>query len=308
MKFLENLELREDQLIYPSPRNPRLKGLSAEEPGVKALAASIRKDGQLQPIIVQKIGGRYETVDGDRRCVAIFRVLKWKTVKAAAYELTDREAMRLRLIASIIRQDLSSVEKGKFCFDLFNLIVEDDNLNPFEVWGNKAAKSKYLAELSSEVGVKPATLINWIRLWQSYSPEAQKLIASNKEELRRGLIPPSTARQAAYLARYLGVNSDVILRLTMKNAWSHKDLTEVKRLCKNGEAVTLATLPEYINQVKRTRISRVCTFDAASYHRFLEKSRMQRIRFDDYLNLAVEFALYNFVAFKQFVTEKVQGN
>jgi len=308
MKFLENLELREDQLIYPSPRNPRLKGLSPEEPGVKALAASIRKDGQLQPVIVQKVGGKYETVDGDRRCVAIFKVLKWKTVKAAAYELSNREAMRLRLIANIQKEDLSSAEKGKYCFDLFNLIVQDDNLDPVEAWSNKAAKSKYLAQLSSEVGVKPGTIINWVRLWQSYPPEAQKLIASNKEGLRRGLVPPTTALEAAYLARYLGVKSTSVLELTMKNAWSHKDLSEVKRLCKNGETVTLATLPDYVNQVRRKRTTRLCTFDAASYHRFLEKSRMQKIRFDDYLNLSVEFALYNFVAFKQFVTEKVQGN
>lgn len=307
MKFLKNLQLREDQLIYPSPSNPRLKGLSADEPSVRGLADNIHKNGQLQPIIVRRKGDKYETVDGDRRCVAIFKVLKWNSVKAEAYEMSDREAMKLRLIANIIREDLSSAEKGKYCFDLFNLIVQDDNLDPVEAWSNKAAKSKYLAQLSSEIDVKPGTLINWIRLWQSYPPEAQKLIASNKEGLRRGLVPPTTALEAAYLARYLGVKSTSVLKLTMKNAWVHKDLSEVKRLCKNGETVTLATLPDYVNQVRRKRTTRLCTFDAAAYHRFLDKSKMQKIRFDDYLNLAVEFALYNFVAFKQFVTEKVQG-
>lgn len=298
--------LREEELIYPSPRNPRLKGLLPKEGSIRTLAASIRKDGQLQPIIVQKIGDKYETVDGDRRCMAIFKVLKWTSIKATAYELTLREAMRLRLIANIQKEDLSSAEKGKYCFDLFNIIVQDDNLDPVDAWSNRAVKSKYLAQLSSEVGVKPGTIINWVRLWQSYPPQAQELIASNKEGLRRGLIAPSTALEAAYLARYLGVNSTSVLKLTMQNGWSCKELAEVKRLCKNGEKVTLATLPDYVNEVRRKRASRVCTFDAVSYHRFLEKSKMQKIRFDDYLNLAVEFALYNFVAFKQFVTEKVE--
>ena len=47
MKFLGYKNLSLDEVISPSPWNPRLKGLSPDEPAIQALADSIKKEGQL---------------------------------------------------------------------------------------------------------------------------------------------------------------------------------------------------------------------------------------------------------------------
>lgn len=100
--------------------------------------------------------------------------------------MTPKEALRLRLISNIQKGDLSPVEKGSYCFELFKVTAEE-RLNPDDAWNNRHVRLRLLAEISSEVGLSPQTVINWVITglgWRAYPPEAQRLIASNKEELR----------------------------------------------------------------------------------------------------------------------------
>jgi ParB/RepB/Spo0J family partition protein len=305
MKFLGDLELEEQQIICPSPSNPRLKGLLPEEPSIQALAGSIKKDGQLQRIIVQKVGSKYETIDGDRRCIAIFKSLKWKTILATAYEMTYHEALRLRLVANIQKEDLTPVEKGKYCYDLFVVIANEDKLNGDQAWSSRGSRSKYLAEISQEVGVTPGTIINWIRLWHSYPPEAQKLIASNKEDLRKDLIAPTTALEAAYVARKIKAPPYEVLRLTKENRWTNTELCAAIHRITDGESVTLENLPEVITKFRQGTTNRQCVFEVPSYQNFLKSSKSLKVRFDDYLNLAIQFVLTKNEEFKQFVISEL---
>ena len=299
-------ELAEDQIVYPSPSNPRLKGLTPEEPSIRSLAESIRKDGQLQRIIVQKVGGKYETIDGDRRCVAIFKVLKWKTVKAAVYEMTPREALRLRLISNIQKEDLSPVERGSYCFELFKVLAEEEKLNAEDAWNNRHARSKLLSEISSEVGVSPATVINWVRLWRTYPPEAQKLIASSKEELRSGLVPPTMALLAASVARAMGADPYALLKMAVENKYSVAELEHVRRLLKDGQEISMEDLPSIIEEYRAGAVSRSLTFSKGVYNPFKKLCDEMGLKFDEALQVAMRFALSNVDAFKDFVVQRVR--
>ena len=51
-------------LIEPNPQQPRTR---FADPGLNELAASIRANGIVQPILVRPIDGRYQIVAGERR-------------------------------------------------------------------------------------------------------------------------------------------------------------------------------------------------------------------------------------------------
>jgi ParB/RepB/Spo0J family partition protein len=74
--------LRLDQLVMP----PRPLRGSIEEAGIVALAESIRKVGQLEPILVREVErDRYEIVAGQRRALAIARTGGLVEAKVAPY-------------------------------------------------------------------------------------------------------------------------------------------------------------------------------------------------------------------------------
>jgi len=304
VRLLAELELEEAEIIYPSSENPRLKGLTSEEPSIQGLASSIRKDGQLQRIIVRKLGDKYQTIDGDRRCVAIFKVLKWKTVKATAYDMDDREALRLRLVANIQKEDLSPIEKGHHCIQLFRVIAEEENLDPDKSWSSRTMKSKILAAVSEEVGVSPATVINWIRMWNDYPPEAQKLVASNREELRKGLVSPSLAISAAHVARKLNVPAAIVLQSAIENHWTSEHLDHIRRLMREKEKISFEQVPAIIEDFKKRRVSRIIFFVEPFYSQSLQRCNKIKMRFEDYINLTLEFTLAS-ASFQDFLRNRI---
>ena len=308
MKFLGDFDLEEHLLAYPSPLNPRLKGLTSDEPSIKTLADSIKKNGQLQRIIVQKVGSRYEPVDGDRRCVAIFRVLKWKTIQASVYEMDELEAARLRLIANLQKEELTPIEKGKYCSDLFRIIAESEKLDPEKAWDNRITKSRLLREIAIDVGVHPSTIINWVGLWNNYPPEAQNWIASNKEDLRRGLVTPSLAISAARLARKVNINASAMLKMAIDNHWAIDHVDYLLRLAKQKRTLTLENLPELIQEFRNKTATALITFEANLWQMILKRSKESKIRCDDYVNFLVEFAFSKPTELNHFIQERIRKN
>ena len=308
MKVLGDVTINETQIMYPSPLNPRLKGLTPEEVSIKQLADSIRKNGQLQRIIVRQVDGNFETIDGDRRCVAIFKVLKRKMIEATVYEMTDIEAARLRLVANIQKEDLSPIEKGKYCKDLFALLTLEDKLNAEEAWSHRQTRSKYLSQVSIEINVGPSTIINWIRLWEKFSPEIQKMIAANKEDFRRGLVPPTTAMTIANLANRLHADPNALFKLAVQNQWGPAAINYVIRAAKDRENVTLDNVQNFIDKFSVQYIARQCIFETESYRDFLELGKNRKIRFDDFLTLGIKFCLeHKWTTFDNFLSRKLRG-
>lgn len=301
-KFLREIDLLENQLIYPSPSNPRLKGLTAKETSIQSLAESIRKDGQLQPIIVEEKGSKFETVDGDRRAVAIFKILKLPTIKAHIYKLSPSEALRLRLVANIVREDFSPIEKGKYCRQLFDLLAMEDKLDPDNAWSDRMTKSKYLSTISAELGVTASTIINWTRLWNSYSPLAQKLIAGNKEDLRRGLIAPSYALDVASLARAINGNADDILKTAVTERWPAHSIRELTRqVKKDALMVHVSVLPSFIEKIRNTTTNRSLLLDRPTLTEFSAYAKQRKVKIDDLVIFAMQFCLRYRSDFEKFV-------
>ncbi|MDR1789572.1 MAG: ParB/RepB/Spo0J family partition protein, partial [Opitutaceae bacterium] len=76
------------------------------------LAASIRSEGLLQPVVLRKVGDRYELIAGERRWRA-FQLLKLKTIPAHINTTAgEASAAVLGLIENLQRADLNPIEEA----------------------------------------------------------------------------------------------------------------------------------------------------------------------------------------------------
>ncbi|MEG0476935.1 MAG: ParB/RepB/Spo0J family partition protein [Raoultibacter sp.] len=96
------------ELIKPNPDQPRTNFKQEE---IEELAASIEKEGLLQPILVRAIGKQYQIIAGERRWQAC-QLLHLKTVPVRIKEATDDKALELALIENIQRSDLNPIEEA----------------------------------------------------------------------------------------------------------------------------------------------------------------------------------------------------
>ncbi len=97
------------ELIDTSPFQPRSY---FEAQGLEELAQSIRSGGVVQPVIVRRVGPRYELVTGERRLRAA-RLAGIGRIPTVIRTLSDEQAVELALIENIQREDLSALEQAR---------------------------------------------------------------------------------------------------------------------------------------------------------------------------------------------------
>lgn len=94
--------------IRPNPRQPRRL---FDEGGLRELAASIRRHGILQPLVVRRRVDGWELVAGERRLRAA-RLAGLETVPCIEAEADERESALLALVENLQRQDLHYFEEA----------------------------------------------------------------------------------------------------------------------------------------------------------------------------------------------------
>ena len=150
MNFESELENKKDNknlidinLIKSNSDQPR-KVFDNEK--IIELAESIKHNGIIQPIILQKESkDKYIIIAGERRWRAA-KLIGLKEVPAIILELTDKEVLEISLIENIQREDLNAIEEAvayKKLISEFNLTQE---------------------ELSKRIGKSRVTITNTLRL------------------------------------------------------------------------------------------------------------------------------------------------
>ena len=140
-KALGITEIELDRIV-PNEYQPR-KAFDDEK--LKELAASIREQGVIQPVIVHRAGSGYELIAGERRWRAS-RLAGLKTIPALIKEATKRDLLEMALIENIQREDLNALEAAeayKRLQDEFKLTQED---------------------LAKRVGKERSTVTNFLRI------------------------------------------------------------------------------------------------------------------------------------------------
>jgi ParB family chromosome partitioning protein len=96
--------------VHPNPSQPRRH---FEADATTGLAASIRLQGVLQPIIVRRRdAGGYELIAGERRWRAA-REAGVPTLPAVVRDADDRDSLLLGLAENVAREQLSAVEEAR---------------------------------------------------------------------------------------------------------------------------------------------------------------------------------------------------
>lgn len=94
--------------VRPNPRQPRRL---FDEGSLRELAASIRRHGVLQPLVVRRRVDGWELVAGERRLRAA-RLAGLETVPCIEAEVDERESALLALVENLQRQDLHYFEEA----------------------------------------------------------------------------------------------------------------------------------------------------------------------------------------------------
>jgi ParB family transcriptional regulator, chromosome partitioning protein len=94
--------------ITPSPFQPRR---IFDEAKIEELAASIRSQGIIQPLVVRPTDGGYELIAGERRWRAALKA-GLREVPVVVREASDHEALQLALIENLQREDLNPIEEA----------------------------------------------------------------------------------------------------------------------------------------------------------------------------------------------------
>ena len=129
--------------ISPNPNQPRK---TFDEEALNELAASIKEQGVIQPLIVEEIvPGHYSIVAGERRFRAA-QIAKLDTVPVIIKSLTELQRIQMSLIENIQRENLNPIEEAY----AYQYLIQRSNLTQ--------------EELAAKVGKSRSAIANSIRL------------------------------------------------------------------------------------------------------------------------------------------------
>lgn len=186
--------------VEPSPYQARREILPEQ---LNELAESIRAEGLLQPIVVRKVGEKYQLIAGERRWRA-FQMLKIKSIPARVVEASNASSAALGLIENLQREGLNPIEEA---YGYASLIRD------FDLTQESAAE---------RVGRGRASVANALRLL-ALDAELQGYLSKNLLSVGHAkvLLGVDDAAQRAVLARRV-IEEGLSVRSTEKLVLSHK--------------------------------------------------------------------------------------
>jgi len=156
---------------------------SFDDRKMKELVESIREQGIIQPVVVQKAKTGYELIVGERRWRAAKKA-GLKKIPAVIREAGDLQSLEMAIIENIHRQDLNPIEEAR----AYSKLAEDFGLKQ--------------EEIAQRVGKNRASVANYLRLLKLSRPLQEDLI-SGKISMghARALLALSSNREIDALRR-----------------------------------------------------------------------------------------------------------
>lgn len=104
----EVLQVNIDDII-PNRFQPRL---AFDEQGLKELSDSIKEHGIIQPLVLRKLGNKYEIIAGERRYKAA-TMAGLVSVPAVISNIDDNKSAEVALVENVQRRDLTPIEEAR---------------------------------------------------------------------------------------------------------------------------------------------------------------------------------------------------
>ena len=94
--------------IDPNPYQPRQQ---IEESKLRELADSLSKQGLMQPVVVRRVGTRYQLIAGERRWRAA-SLAGFERVPVVVRQVPEEQLLELALVENIQREELNPIEEA----------------------------------------------------------------------------------------------------------------------------------------------------------------------------------------------------
>ena len=94
--------------IDDNPFQPRREFSDSE---ITSLAESLKEHDMLQPVLVRRVGDRWQLISGERRLRAAIQA-GWSQVPARVRQADDRLVAELAIVENLQRKDLNAIEKA----------------------------------------------------------------------------------------------------------------------------------------------------------------------------------------------------
>ena len=185
--------------ITPSPFQPRR---SFDQAKIDELAASIRNQGIIQPLVVRPRGDGFELIAGERRWRAAMKT-GLARVPVVIRDASDHEALELALVENLQREDLNPIEEASG----YRRLQEEFHWNQEEM-AEKVGKSRPAIANSLRLLTLPAEIQQEVANGRLPAGQARALLGLHTEPLivtacREVIAKGLSTRDTEKMVRYL---------------------------------------------------------------------------------------------------------
>jgi ParB family chromosome partitioning protein len=164
--------------ITPSPWQPRR---TFTPDALDELSASVKERGVLQPLLVRRVGAKFELIAGERR---------WRASKAAGLaevpvivmEAADEDALELAVIENVQREDLNVVEEA----EAYRALADKFSLTQDQI-AERTGKARASVANTMRLLNLPAPVRQLLAEKRLSAGHAKVLLGAADEELQRTL-------------------------------------------------------------------------------------------------------------------------
>lgn len=229
--------------IIPNRFQPRL---AFDEDGLKELSESIKQHGIIQPLVLRKLGNKYEIIAGERRYKAA-TMAGLQTVPCIISDIDDNQSAEIALVENIQRRNLTPIEEAKSYKNLLD--------------------RGYLTqtELAEKMGVSQSSIANKLRLL-NLADEVQEALLQEKisERHARSLLALPKDEQIEWLKKILSKRLTVRqLDLEIKKAkgdgWQDiplvKENNDINKVIENAQDIKPISSSPIVTEEKKDESS-----------------------------------------------------
>ncbi|NCB00932.1 MAG: ParB/RepB/Spo0J family partition protein [Spirochaetia bacterium] len=253
--------LLEINRVHPNPNQPRKQ---FDQETLEELAESIRVQGIIQPLIVEKISDdEYAIITGERRYRAAL-IVGLEKIPVIIKKFSDLQRLEISLIENIQRENLNPIEEAR----AYVYLLEQSHIRQ--------------EELANRVGKKRSTITNSIRLLQLPREMQDSLLASEfSAGHARALLSVINPSDQEYLYQKI-----IAEGMTVRKAESYaSDLNAGKRMMKHPKdskpqpkSVDILAIEQRFIEACKTKVELKGTLQKGkveiSYHSMQELERI----------------------------------
>jgi ParB family transcriptional regulator, chromosome partitioning protein len=161
--------------IDDNPFQPR-RDFGSEE--IASLAESLKEHDMLQPVLVRRVGERFQLISGERRLRAAIQA-GWSTIPARLRVADDRLVAELAIVENLQRKDLNPIEKAMS----FKRYLDQHECTQEELAGRLKIDRSTIANLMRLLEL-PEAVIEAVRTERLTAGHARALLPLGDEQLQ----------------------------------------------------------------------------------------------------------------------------